>query len=201
MPRYFNKFPKLVYSKGLDSSLVTNLLTRVDVIKNVLDNASLFYKYDIREGDTPEIIASKYYGDPELHWVVLLFNEVYDPFFDWPLTYLQFEEFIKEKYGSIASAKSTNHHYEKIIETTDSFTGETTKRVYNIDFTAYTALIPSSETRTFSNGQTVKVVTSKRAVDCYDYENELNDSKRTIRLVKTDLIPEIKRQFEFLMSA
>jgi hypothetical protein len=61
MSRYFNKFPKLLYTKNLNTSLVTNLLVRVDTIKNKLDNAALFYNYDIQEGDTPEIIASKYY--------------------------------------------------------------------------------------------------------------------------------------------
>lgn len=200
MPRYFDKFPKVLYTKDGSSNLLTNLLVRVDKIRSFLDNASLFYRYDIQEGDTPEIIASKYYDDPELHWAVLVFNDMSDAFYDWPMTYQQFEEFIKEKYGSVATAKTTVHHYEKIVETTDSFTNETTKNVYTIDLDSYNLVVPSSTTRTFTNGQSVTVVVSKRAVDCYDYENELNESKRNIRLVKRELMPEVKRQFEYLMG-
>lgn len=201
MPRYFNKFPKLVYSRDNQTSLVTNLLNRVDVIKDKLDSSAIFYEYDIQEGDTPEIIASKYYDDAELHWVVMLFNDVYDPFYDWPLTYQQFNSFIEDKYGNTATAQSTIHHYEKIVESTDSYSGTTTKNVYIVDLTSYNAIVESTETKTFNNGTKVTVKTSKRAVDCLTYENELSDSKRKIKLVKRELIPEVKRQFEYLMGA
>ena len=200
MPRYFNKFPKLFYKKPPYSAVVTDLLVRVDTVKEMLDNTALFYQYDIQEGDTPEIIASKYYDDPELHWVVLMFNDMYDPYYDWPMDYLQFEKYITDKYGSIANAKTTVDHYEKIVETTDSFSNETTKRVYIIDLDSYNSLVPETVTRTFQNGTSVTTKISKRAVDKYDYEDELNESKRKIKLVRNDLIPEIKKQFESLMS-
>ena len=201
MPRYFNKFPKLLYTKNNNTSLVTNLLARVDTIRGALDSTAIFYQYDIQEGDTPEIIASKYYDDAELHWIVMLFNDVYDPFYDWPMTYQQFVTFIENKYGDIPTAQITNHHYEKIIESIDNFSGTVTKNVFEIDLTSYNAIVPSSETKIFNNGSKVTVNISKRAVDCYTYENELNESKRTIKLVKRELIPEIKRQFEYLMGA
>jgi hypothetical protein len=200
MPRYFNKFPKLLYTKDNNTSLVTNLLIRVDTIKERLNNMALFYTYDIREGETPEMIASKYYNDAELHWVVLMFNDMYDPFYDWPMHYQQFQSYIITKYGDVAAAMATNHHYEKIVSTIDGYSGETTKNTYNIDLSSYTATIAGTITKTFPNGQTVTVTTSKRAVDAYMYEDELNESKRTIKLIKNDLIPDIKKQFDYLMS-
>ena len=200
MPRYFNKFPKLLYTKDLNTSLVTNLLLRVDTIKDKLDNMALFYTYDIQEGDTPELIASKYYNDAELHWVVLMFNNIYDPFYDWPMHYQQFQSYIIEKYGDVATAMATHHHYEKTISTIDSYSGETTKNTYTIDLNSYNAVVVGTITRTFSNGQTVTVTTTKRNVDSYMYEDELNESKRTIKLIKSDLIPDIKKQFDYLMS-
>ena len=200
MPRYFNKFPKLLYTKDLNTSLVTNLLLRVDTIKDKLDNMALFYTYDIQEGDTPELIASKYYNDAELHWVVLMFNNIYDPFYDWPMHYQQFQSYIIEKYGDVATAMATHHHYEKTISTIDSYSGETTKNTYTIDLNSYNAAVVGTITRTFPNGQTVTVTTTKRNVDSYMYEDELNESKRTIKLIKSDLIPDIKKQFDYLMS-
>lgn len=200
MARYLDKFPKLLYTRDSKTTLVTNLLTRIATVKGVLDDISLFYYYDIQEGDTPEIIASKYYNDPELHWVILILNDIMDPYYDWPMTYQQFQAYITDKYGSQAAAQIQVHHYEKIVTSTDSFSGQSTKQTYTIDLDTYNSVIPESITKTFSNGISVTVETSKRVVDSYTFEEELNESKRKIKLIKSNLIPELKRQFEFLMS-
>ena len=202
MSKYFNKFPKLIYTRQGVSNLATDILTRIDVIKGILDNTSLFYTYSIQEGDTPEMIASKYYGDSELHWIVLIFNEIIDPFYDWPMHYRQFIIFLTNKYGSPATAQITNHHYEKIVTSIDGYTGKVTTDVYQIDLDSYNHIPaePTTETRVLNN-QTITVTTSRRAVSCFDYENELNESKRVIKLIKNNLVPDIKNQFEILMSA
>lgn len=201
MPRYFNKFPMLSYTRDGVSNIATDLMTRISVIKNSVDEKSIFYQYDIQEGDTPEIIASKYYNDPELHWVVLVFNNIFDPFYDWPMTYLQFSEYIADKYGSQADALETVHHYEKIVTSIDGYSGTATVNKYIVDLNTYTNLIESSTTKTFENGYSVTVNITKRIVDCYTYEEELNESKRKINLLKKDLIPDIKNQFKQLMGA
>jgi hypothetical protein len=201
MSKYFSKFPKLIYTRQGVSNLATDILTRIDTIKGVLDNTSLFYTYNIQDGDTPEMIASKYYGDAELHWIVLIFNEIIDPFYDWPMSYQQFILFLTNKYGSPATAQTTIQHYEKIIQSIDGPTGKITTDVYQIDLIAYN-LLPAEPTTVVKsiNGKTVTVITSRRAVSCFDYENELNESKRTIKLIKNSLVPDIKDQFEILMS-
>jgi len=202
MSKYFSKFPKLIYTRQGVSNLATDILTRINTIKGVLDNTSLFYTYSIQEGDTPEMIASKYYGDSELHWIVLIFNEIIDPFYDWPMHYRQFIIFLTDKYGSPATAQMTNHHYEKIITSIDGYTGKVTTDVYQIDLDSYNHIPaePTTETRVLNN-QTITVTTSRRSISCYDYENELNESKRVIKLIKNNLVPDIKNQFEILMSA
>lgn len=198
MPRYFNEFPKLLYTRDGVTNLVANLLTRVATVKGKIDASSLYYQYNIKDGDTPEIIASKYYGDAELHWVVLIFNDIIDPFYDWPMEYRQFIKFLTNKYGSPATAQTTIHHYEKTIETTDHTSGETTTRIYTIDLESYNQL-PAEPTE-FINDM-VTEITSRGIVYCYDYENQLNESKRTINLVRKELVGTIKNQFKQLMSA
>lgn len=202
MPRYFSKFPKLAYTKNNVTTIITDLMARVNVVRNPLDNISLFYEYNVQEGDTPEIIASKYYSDPELHWVILMFNDMVDPFYDWPMHYQQFVDFIVSKYGSVETAKTTIHHYEKIITKEDVLSGEVTTDVIQIDSTTYTALpVTESWNLSLPNGNSIKMTITKREVDNYTYEDELNESKRLIKLVRPDLIPDIKKQFEALMSA
>jgi hypothetical protein len=200
MPRYFNNFPKLAYTRDGVTNLATDLLTRIATIKGNIDDASLYYKYSIQEGDTPEMIASKYYNDPELHWIVLVFNDIIDPFYDWPMHYQQLIDYITNKYGSIANAQSTIDHYEKIIESIDNYSGEITKNVYVIDEETYNNLPTGSVTKSFANGITVTVNTDKASVTQFDNENIINESKRVINLVRKELIADIKNQFTQLMS-
>lgn len=200
MQKYFGKFPKLAYTKDGNTNLITNLLARVTTIQSKIDNSAIYYEYDIQEGDTPEIIASKYYGDPGYHWVVMIFNNVFDASYDWPMTYQQFQAYIIDKYGDAATAKTTIKQYLMFEESIDNYTQLSTTNTYEIDYDTYSTLVESSTTKSFSNGVTVTVNITKRAVDCYDYEEQLNESKRKIKLIKKELLGDVKQQFDILMG-
>ena len=58
----------------------------------------------------------------------------------------------------------------------------------------------TTETKTFPDGNSVTIDTTKRIINVYDYENDLNESKRIIKLVRKELIQKIKSQFEQVMS-
>ena len=107
---YFNKFSQgLYYLKGDgNDKLLTDLFTRVKARDKILDVANLFDKYDVPNGETPEITAYKHFGDTKYHWVIMLTNNVQDRYYDWPLSYQAFEEFIKDKYSNPEAI----HHYE-----------------------------------------------------------------------------------------
>lgn len=116
---FLDKFPKVIYdiNKGARSNFerVTDLTFRVSFLKEILDNTSAYYEYVVRDGDTPEILADRFYNNSELHWIILYANDIYDPQYDWPLNYDAFQKYIITKYGSISNAKIQIHHYEKII--------------------------------------------------------------------------------------
>ena len=78
MANYFSKFPKVYHSFDdyKTSEQVVNILSRFSLESSLKENTSIFYDYDIRDGDTPEIIASKMYNSPERHWIILLFNDI-----------------------------------------------------------------------------------------------------------------------------
>lgn len=82
---YFNNFPYTLYSLDDRESvqLVKNILLRVVFNEEIKNNFAIYDDYDIRDGDTPEIIADKFYDNPELHWVILHINEILDPRFSW----------------------------------------------------------------------------------------------------------------------
>ena len=97
--KYFNTLPKIATIDYSGNYIVlTNLMIRAEIIPGLLNNPSLFYSYDTKEGDTPEIIATKYYGDPYRYWIVLYGNpNIKDPQADWPLTNQQFTPYLKNK--------------------------------------------------------------------------------------------------------
>lgn len=83
-----------------NSQIVANILTRAVMHKPYLNNSTIYYTYNLQEGDTPEMIAHKYYGDADKFWVVMLVNNIIDPFYDFPLTYAHFDAYLEEKYKS-----------------------------------------------------------------------------------------------------
>jgi len=108
---YFNNFPLYEYdfdNKGQNAKLVTDILRRVAVNAKVKVNTLVFDKYDVSDGETPEIVADKYYGSTKFHWVIILINDITN-WFDWPLDNVQYLQYLKDKYGD--NIDST-HHYE-----------------------------------------------------------------------------------------
>ena len=91
---YFENFSFIGYDisqqKPTQRKIVTDILSRVKVLSSIKDESYVYYLYDIQDGDTPEIIASKYYDNPNRHWIILLANDITDPIYDWPLTYSNF---------------------------------------------------------------------------------------------------------------
>ena len=107
---YFSKFPKGVYdiAGNKQFKLVTDIMRRVKVRAKILDEASLYDKYDVPSGERPELTAFKHFGDTELHWVILLTNDITDAYYGWPLSDQDFEKYITDKYSNPQGI----HHYE-----------------------------------------------------------------------------------------
>lgn len=101
---YFANFPKIVYdfdlSNGVDYRIITDITRNVRLRKQILENISVYDYYDIAEGETPEIISEKIYGTPYYHWVIMLVNQRYDYVNDFPLTQLELDTYIDQKYGN-----------------------------------------------------------------------------------------------------
>jgi hypothetical protein len=210
MAKYFNYFPKTFYtsnnrSTGVDT--VTNIIARFGFESKLKQNYAVFYEYNIQDGDTPEIIASKFYDSVERHWIVLLFNDIVDPQFDWPLDQRTIIKFIDEKYSANGAAntpaqsgltwsQSLNniHSYYKVITTT-SATDSLIEKI-EVDANTYANIATTTSTYTLQDGKTVRKAITKEAKTYYDYEIETNEAKRTIKLLKSDFVPEVEKEFK-----
>jgi len=170
---YFSMFPVLSYdAKGNGKeTIMTNLFRRVKVKSNASDNIVDFDYYDVQDGETPEMIAYKYYGDSNLHWVILVINNIVDYYSDWPMSVQAFEQFIKDKYTNPAAI----HHYE--IEQTS---GDTTEVIdVGMNITDYPSATP---------------------ISFYAHEQKLQDRKRKIRLVQPRFINQFVDEFETVLG-
>ena len=107
---YFEKFPKIYYDTKGDGNykVMTDILTRIKLNDAVKENILEFDYYNVKDGETPEMIAHKYYEDPELHWTIIVANDIIDYYTEWPMSVRKFEEFVKDKYDNPQGI----HHYE-----------------------------------------------------------------------------------------
>ena len=164
---YFQNFP-VIYYKGKD---VTNLLRRVGVRTKAKTNMVMFETYDVKEGETPEMIADILYGDSTLHWVVLMVNNIVDRYHEWPMAGNQFLDYVNEKYSN----PSATHHYE-IAQSS----GKTTVKIdIGTDNTDY---------------PTATIITN------YEYEEKEQDRRRKIRLLEPSFIDDFVAEFKDLIN-
>ena len=174
---YFDSFPIIQYG-STDGTIknVTNLLRRVAIRSKVKTNAALFDTYDVKNGETPEIIADKFYDDPELHWVIMLVNNVTDRYHEWPMNEQQFSTFVNEKYSNPDGI----HHHEITQESGDT---KQTIEVYDPD-------LISSDTDAY---------TSATPITNREYEESEQDRKRKIRLLDPEVVDTFVDEFKLLM--
>jgi len=170
---YFSEFPTIPYDAEGNGKFkdVKNLLRRVGVRAKIKTNTMLYDTYDVKNGETPESIAFKLYDDAELHWVVMLINDITDRFHDWPLSEAQFLQFINDKYDNVNAI----HHYEISQQSGD------TKKKINIgtDNTDYPAAT---------------------AITNYEHEQEVQDNKRKIRLLDPSYIGQFVEEYKSLIK-
>lgn len=107
---YFNNFPTINYdcTGNGTTETIQDITTRIAVRKWIRDIGPLFGKYDVSDAETPEMVASSVYGSVHDHWIVLLFNEITNTYYGWPLSRRDFDAFVENKYANPQGV----HHYE-----------------------------------------------------------------------------------------
>jgi hypothetical protein len=200
--QYFKALPRIYYTdKNGITITYKNLLTRVNIIPSILNNPMAYYQYDIQEGDTPEIIAYKYYNDIYRYWIVMFSNQLLDPQWDWPMSQSVFNNYLAKKYNFNTNA--TVHHYEKVLTQINSETFLPESQTIEISFDEYNLLYNKSGKTTsynLQNGDTTSITTQLNAVSYYDYEMRLNESKRSIKLLNAIYVEQLENEMKNLLK-
>ena len=176
--QYFNEFPKIDYNiTGVKGNVkeITDIWRRVKVRSKIASNVSLYDLFDVPEGDSPETIAYKVYGDTAYFWIVCLLNNVVNRYHDWPLDEYNFQQFVADKYSNPDGI----HHYE-ITQSSGKQTGDG----------------PADYSHKLEvNSDTV----GAESVSNIEYERRLQDQKRQIKLLNRNYLPAFETEFTNLI--
>ena len=166
---YFSYFSTTLYDPAGDGSakLCTDIMSRVRVRASMKKEIIMLDPYDVKENETPEIVADKHHGSPYYHWVVMLLNEISDVNHDWVKSTRQMQKYLLSKYTETQLTET--HHYE-ISQTS----GDTTIKI-EVENTTY----PTAT-----------------AITNYEYEVALNEEKRSIDLLRNDYLTFFVDEFQ-----
>ena len=176
---YFQQFPFLTYDAVGDGDykVVTDLLKRVSLHAKARSVSSIYDTYDVRTGETPEMVAYNIYGDTEYHWVILLVNNITDRYHQWPMNNRQFLSHLAARYDNV----DATHHYEIY-----QVSGDTTVKIdigpSNVD----------------ADGDTIAAAV---LVTNREYEEAKQDELRKIRLLDPEYLEQFVEDFENLIGS
>ena len=206
---FFEKLPDLLYASKItksgfgDYTRIKNLFRMYKLSDNAKRHAVQFYKYNIPEGSTPEMVAMDIYNSPNFHWVILMINEVVDVYEGWPNDRDVLEKFTEEKYSLDNIDESSQqpfldgHHHYETLERKDSYGNIIMRAGLQVDdYWTQEVTISSSPTVL----QTLTVDTDCVSVTNFHHEERLNDAKREIELLKPSYLPQFVKDFESITS-
>lgn len=181
---YFEQFP-LVNYKGV---VTRNLISRARFVQTVISNAMTFYPFVIQDSMTWEQIADAYYGDPDLDWLCFYSNNVFDPYYEFPMDQTTFDGFINKKYGDFETAVNTVHHYTyNQVQATGTDPNTFYTEGYEMSPMTYSFMTDVQKSYW-------------RPVSIYEYEDNKNEEKRTIQLLDRRLLSQVLQEISKVMK-
>jgi hypothetical protein len=209
MAKYFNFFPLTEYrfSEKESNVIATKITSRFSFDEKLKENSIAYYEYIVKDGETPEMLAHRFYGSSEKHWIILLMNDIVNPLFDWVLDERTFNEYVKNKYSAegllenkngLEWARTNTHSYYKVIS--QKIQTKTIVTELQIDEATYNALTNDTNSITLPDGNTITETTTKKVKSYFEYERDINESRRNIKVLKLQFLDIAQSQFESIFN-
>ena len=195
MASYFRNIPDFEYvSRTADTKNISeyqkvkNLFKRGKLKNDIFNDLTYFTKYQIVGDDRPDNVAFNVYNDETLDWVILLANNITNIQTEWPLDHQSYYNFLIDKYGSEEEIHGV-HHYEtqQVRDTNETIIvpeGLKVPKDYSIEF--YDSRLDSYTT--------VSNITTE--ITNYEYENNIEENKRNIYVLKSVYLNVILNDME-----
>jgi len=200
MSNYFKQVPNLEYVSRLpnakisDYITVKNLFKRGTLADDIFQDLTIFTKYEIKGDDRPDNVANKVYQDPDLDWVILLSNNIINIQSEWPMPQRDFDRYLLDKYETYEKLNEV-HHYEtleckNLVGAVVVPKGLWVESDYSVTYYDWYA----GAEMTKSSSDIVVSVTN------YEYEDNLENEKRNIYLLKARYLNIIKDDLKEMMQ-
>ena len=198
MSNYFSQLPDFEYVSRLPDARISdyipvkNLFMRGKLREDIFQNASVFTKYKIKGDDRPDNVAFEVFGDANLDWLVLTCNNILNVYDEWPMTQINFENYLLEKYGTYENINATHH-----FETTE------VKNTSGVVILPAELEVDSNYSITFFD-EAVEGMTTVNSpvteVTNYMYEDRLQEDRRNIFILKPRFLNIVKDDMEEMME-
>ena len=196
---YFRNLPEFEYvnrtkdgrSEG-DYSVVKNFFKRGKLREDIFQDLTFFTKFIIEGDDRPDIVATKVYDDPTLDWVVLMANNIINVQSEWPMSQADFHTYVTNKYDEETLYSGIHHYESREVKTTDGSIiiprGEKVGVGQSVSY--YDSAL----------GQHVRATDIAIPVTNYEFEDNLNNEKRNIFILKASFLNIIFDDLEEIMA-
>tara|TARA_Y100001963_G_C6611162_1_gene367119 strand:+ start:107 stop:775 length:669 start_codon:yes stop_codon:yes gene_type:complete len=201
MSNYFTQLPNLDYPSLLktrqsntDVVQTKNLFRRVKVREDLFANFMHFNQYKIIGDERPDNVADEVYDNDQLDWVILMSNNIVDVKNEWPMTQYDLSVYLSEKYT--AGDLDKIHHYET-VELRDKNNQLIVPAGKIVDENWYMEYLEGGilkRTNSLNQGEPIKSITF------FEYENNLNDAKRNINVLKEEFLDLFLDNFKSIMK-
>jgi len=160
---YFTLFQRIQYNVNDFDQITAIDLTQSIRFKEFIKSYRYisYTPYIVHDGERPDQVAYKVYGNQYYDWIILLTNDVYSIYDDWPKSSEAFDKYIADKYGSVGAAQ-TSYRYYNIFD-------------HQIDLASYTNLSANE----------------RKIESVYEYEQRKNIIKSRIKLLNPAVIPAL----------
>lgn len=199
---YFNELPNLEYLSQLPDAdtnetyiTVKNLFKRAKIRDDIINVITSFVYYQIEDNERPDVVASKIYDNSELDWVVLITNNITNIREQWPLSNQDLYNYMIDKYGSDENISEIHHH--ETTEVRDEYDRLVLPAKLKID---------QNFTITYSKlDNAIVTVSPVKSISNYEYEIDINEKKRQIRVLRPSylsvIISDLRNSMKYDISS
>tara|TARA_X000000368_G_scaffold8721_1_gene6840 strand:- start:219 stop:890 length:672 start_codon:yes stop_codon:yes gene_type:complete len=200
MSNYFNQIPDFEYVSRLpdakisDYITVKNLFKRAFLREDIYQNLTFFTKYSIKGNDRPDNVAAEIYQDSTLDWLILLTNNIINIPNEWPLSQDDFNRYLLDKYDNDYNTIYNGIHHYETIEVEDS--NETIIVPAGLE-------VSQDFTTTYYDyfiGGLTTANNITRPITNYEYEENLENKKREIYILKLEYLSVVLDDIDDLMT-
>ena len=188
---FFRNYPKIDLKQDNVTKRVTDLSRYVRSSNDLLTKKYEYFDYNITGSERPDQVSYNVYGNPKFYWVILVTNNIRNVWTDWPLGQNEFERYVIEKYGSIATAQGQTYRNIAL------------KDIYKPSVGSLSELIIADEQPIDSTTITNYILTVDVDYEIktnYRREYDLNEAKRKIKLVRPELVADIQNELRSLFG-